>query len=1187
VIAGALEVMLSADVARLRRDMGGALDIVTTSGLGMERAAGLATKALGLLGLGLSAASFIGMVKGALDAGEALHDLSLQTGASVESLSAMVEIGRTTNTTAEDIGAMMNKLAKNMATAKDDTSGAGAALKALGLDYRTFRDLQPDVQMRTLAQAMAQFDDGAGKSAVAMELLGKSGAKALPYFKDLAAAQELVATTTADQAAMADLLNDSMTTSAARVNALQREMAFALLPAMVGVHDLTGELSAQVGGYLAGSADHASERFDALRGVILVVGRVLETAVLLASDVAFVLKMTGNEIGGIAAQVAAVAQGDFAGAAAIGRAMREDAAKARAELDRFQASIAGSTDRILQAREATRLHGLAAGENADEMRRLTGMHGTASRGLVKFNADLEDNAKNTKKAADESKKLIERLQDMADASAAKAQEQLAELAGVRKLSQAEEAYVKVMREVAKGNTTVAALQKAGIVTTLRQAMATDDLVEAYKDEARWLEETEKANRAALDAGFKSIDQLEQQVAKEREALATYGMTARELAAREAAQLRGVAAQREDLAATMELVDWSGQRSAQLREEARLLRERADLAEQGVVVKEAKAAADEWAKVSDQIGQGLTDSLFRAFESGRDAWSTLWEGIKNTLKTTVLRMAIQPVQQGFSQFVGGAIGDAGTIAGTWARGGSMSLESLSNLNTVRNISSLYQSASGALGYGATYSGATYGTAFGSQQSAMLAAQEAGMGSASAGASAGWSSAGWAAAYAAMVYKGVQDATRHQEQGFNADAARNAGDGLFGARYGVGTVFAETSNLLQKLGLNQQWADILSMSTGFAKHFGRAAPKVEGRNIVGTLGEEGFTGTFDQRIVEKGGILRSDKTYTVSEALDAEIEQTLDDMAKALRGGVADYATGLGLPVEALAKVSKAINVDVTFADADQRAERISAAMREYSDALFASLDPSVQPFLRAGESVEQGLMRLNTLKVFSDDLNGLGGVFSNIASLGIQAKEELIGMAGGMDALIGTARNFVSSYYSQEEQAALQARSLLSSFEQLGIDPAMLRDRAGLRAIVEEQSKNLATTEDRQRLADLLAIAQAYAPVAQYLEQQAATDGAVAMSLAELAGQAPASAVLAGILNDQSAAQAQAQVDGLAAVNASVVASGAEVVMAVEGLVELVQTGQQATIGVQERIYQLFDDAIQPDGSLRIVDVTPP
>lgn len=69
---------------------------------------------------------------------------------------------------------------------------------------------------------------------------------------------------------------------------------------------------------------------------------LLETIVVLGANVAYVLKQTGREIGGLAAQGAALLTGDFSGAAAIRKAMLEDAAGARSQIDAFSSGVLGA-----------------------------------------------------------------------------------------------------------------------------------------------------------------------------------------------------------------------------------------------------------------------------------------------------------------------------------------------------------------------------------------------------------------------------------------------------------------------------------------------------------------------------------------------------------------------------------------------------------------------------------------------------------------------------------------------------------------------------------------------------------------------------------------------------------------------------------------------------------------------------
>lgn len=64
-----------------------------------------------------------------------------------------------------------------------------------------------------------------------------------------------------------------------------------------------------------------------------------QTVHVIISEVWYVLKTTGNEIGGIAAQLAAVARLDFSAAAAIGRSMKDDAVAGRKAQDAYTKSI--------------------------------------------------------------------------------------------------------------------------------------------------------------------------------------------------------------------------------------------------------------------------------------------------------------------------------------------------------------------------------------------------------------------------------------------------------------------------------------------------------------------------------------------------------------------------------------------------------------------------------------------------------------------------------------------------------------------------------------------------------------------------------------------------------------------------------------------------------------------------------
>lgn len=87
------------------------------------------------------------------------------------------------------------------------------------------------------------------------------------------------------------------------------------------------------------ATDENAKKSGAMEAAQEGIATVLETVAVLAANVAYVLKMTGNELGGLAAQASALARGDLSQAKAIGEMMKADAEEARKEVDRQTAAI--------------------------------------------------------------------------------------------------------------------------------------------------------------------------------------------------------------------------------------------------------------------------------------------------------------------------------------------------------------------------------------------------------------------------------------------------------------------------------------------------------------------------------------------------------------------------------------------------------------------------------------------------------------------------------------------------------------------------------------------------------------------------------------------------------------------------------------------------------------------------------
>lgn len=597
----------------------------------------LGAAAIAALGVG-SVAALSSMVKGYIDAAEALKDLSIKTGASVENLSAFASIGKLTGTTADTIGQAMNRLAKTMAGSSEESKGAAQALKALGIDFAAFDAMRPDDKMVTLAKAMNQFEDGSAKSAVAMTLMGKSGAELLPFMRDLGNTGELVAKVTADQAEMADQYNDALTISAAKTEDMKRALALGLLPTLISLHDLTQLLGGAIKDYLAGGASKASGEFDLMKGVIRTLGTVMEALIVLASDVAFVFKGIGTEIGGIAAQAVAFLTGDFKAVGEIRQQMLSDSQKAREELDRFQASVLGSTDKILAQRDAVQNHSLSAAENRNEMERLGKAHGATGTKVLEYKAATES----TKVVVDQAAKAGQDYINSLDLQFAALN---AQISAGRELTKAEQELLKLEEDLRSGKKKLTDDELAAVKAKLETIDALKEEIRQREDLLKTQGKVAELSTKLQDAQSKETDALRKGNIELQAQIDALVLAPKELAAREAATLRSRAADLEWQAA-MEGGNY------QLEEQARLLRERAGLVETNVMVKEAKDAAAEWKKTTDAITQDLTDALMRGFENGKGFVENLVDYIKNKFKTMVAEYIVKPLMEPLGQAIAG-------------------------------------------------------------------------------------------------------------------------------------------------------------------------------------------------------------------------------------------------------------------------------------------------------------------------------------------------------------------------------------------------------------------------------------------------------------------------------------------------------------------------------------------------------
>lgn len=256
MIAGTLEIQILSNIARLSSDMQKAQSVVGGAMRNVESAVSKAQRALGGLGVGVGFGAMVAGFKSMVDAAAQLDDISERTGAAVAELSKLEQVARIGGHSIEGVEGALIRLSKALHGTDEEAKGAGKALAALGLSADALRNKDTAEALKIVAVELDKYRDGSGKTALALDLLGKSGAQALPFLKDLANEQGVAARVTAEQAAAAEELQKSIGRLKNEFHGFAQSLALEVVP---GLNDWIAANKEAI--RIAGSAGEALRLF--------------------------------------------------------------------------------------------------------------------------------------------------------------------------------------------------------------------------------------------------------------------------------------------------------------------------------------------------------------------------------------------------------------------------------------------------------------------------------------------------------------------------------------------------------------------------------------------------------------------------------------------------------------------------------------------------------------------------------------------------------------------------------------------------------------------------------------------------------------------------------------------------------------------------------------------------------------
>jgi tape measure domain-containing protein len=337
MIAGSIEIQLLANIARLQSDMNKAQGTVGRAMKSIEASANLAKSALAGIAGGLG----VRELSSTLDAYTKLTaQLKLATRSATEFGQAYGNVIAISQRSQADISAISALYAR-----------LSNSLKDVGITQRQVADISETISLAlrvngaTAAEtssAMLQLSQAFGSGRLAGEEFRAVSEAAPGLLREIAKELKVnygeLKQLAADGKITADVLARAFTNPQylASLREQVKEVATISSAFTVLKNNVTiaiGELDKASGA----SSNFARIIIDLANSKALRIP--FETLAVLGANVAYVFKQVGNEIGGIAAQLSLLIQGDFAGAAKIREMMVADAKAARIEIDRLSASL--------------------------------------------------------------------------------------------------------------------------------------------------------------------------------------------------------------------------------------------------------------------------------------------------------------------------------------------------------------------------------------------------------------------------------------------------------------------------------------------------------------------------------------------------------------------------------------------------------------------------------------------------------------------------------------------------------------------------------------------------------------------------------------------------------------------------------------------------------------------------------
>jgi hypothetical protein len=1065
------------------------------------------------IGVGIAISGFGAIVKKTIDAADSMNDLSKSTGIAVEQLAGL-------NLAAQQAGGDLDGIAKSINKLSVGIGKDGERFRQLGIDAT-----DPLEAFKQLSDVFKSIDDPQTRAALGAAALGKAWESAAPLLSEGGdAIGEMVAKGTAlsgitKQLALdSDAFNDALAEISTSMSGQVAGATSALLPLMQELANTFNDTSS--------AASRSPESFSPLV-------ETLRALTLVGGNVAFVFKAVGTEIGGIAAQAAAFASGDFKGALSIGGSMKEDAEAARASFDAWEQRIvrvgtaAAATEKaISKAMTARELDNQLAAKS-EQGARAKAFIGTESvAGVAAASATLKDQST----AYDT---LVKSIHEKVAAS------QL-ELMGYSQLSESQKETIKL-------NELVAIAKKKGVALNIDEAKAQIALLNANEqiNAANTFYLAQAKDRSAASAQL--VKSAQDEASRQEDLARNFGLSKSAIEDLEIARLQEQLTQKGGIEActeetyALELLIEAKKRSAKALAGFSLSQENAD--GMAKARKELDAFLDP--TKAQSFGDALTGSLKEAggalqkMSVGLQEYGRAEAEITKARQNAEANKLSDPVRyakdlsainekaarsqiQNYAQITGAAKGffSEGTK-------GYKALEAAENtFRAIQLASDLVKGVSAAaVGIAGQAQGDPY-TAL--PRMAIMAAAMAGLGFAVGGFGGGDSGGG---ALAADVQKSQGTGSAFGDAAAKSDSiaksitemSKSSGQllpvnqGMLSALKNIESSMAGFTNLVVRdqgvinggnLGVQEgqlskssvSWNTALLTSGIFApitkavaNLWGKTTQNIadSGVSFGGKVSDlqsgKGFNQYASVNTTESSwfGLKKSTSNSVQQQALSAELSGQFglifSSMGKALSS--ADEALGGATGrVEASLKslTISATQVSLKGLSGNALTEALNSVISKSLDEMASYAFPQFDKFREVGEGYAQTVLRVaNTFSSVNESFDQINLKLFKVGDSGISAALGFSKLIGGIEELSSVSAGYYKNFFSEAEQSANTMKKIAGEFAKQGLG-AVPKTRDDYRALVENTSK-FGTAE---QLASILKMSDAFAQMTPAIDKAA-------------------------------------------------------------------------------------------------------